>query len=211
MTIKSFKQNNYFIDTNYIARSEYVVCEQMHHTDQFQDEVYFAAKSISEKLNYNSILDIGCGSAFKLIKYFGDKKITGLELEPNLTFIKSQYPDKDFRLSDFNAEFNESFDLIICSDVVEHLLDPDELLNFISKIDFKHLVISTPERSIIQKLQKSFGWVVEENGPPHNKMHVREWSAQEFRNYISEYFNIDFHFLTQNQAECQVIVASKRF
>lgn len=207
--MKKFKKENYFIDKSYVSREEFVTCEQMNHTDQFQDEVYLAAKNIFDQNNFKSVLDIGCGSAFKLIKYFGNEKLTGLELEPNLTFIKEKYPDKDFRESNFNKNLEGQFDLIICSDVIEHLLDPDELLNFISKIDFKALVISTPERNIIQQLQKSFGWEVNIKGPPHNKMHVREWTGNEFKNYIENYFKINFHFLTKNQVECQVVVCTK--
>ena len=90
---------------------------------------------------------------------------------------------------------------------MEHVLDPDELLSFINKINFKHLVVSTPDREVIQALQKSFGWDVKVNGPPHNLMHIREWSFQEFNDYISQYFKIERHFMTPMQKECQVVVA----
>ena len=182
----------------------------MSHTDQFQDEVYQAARKLCVENKYKTVLDIGCGSAYKLIKYFRDKKFVGLDLEPNLSFIKDKYPLYDFRKSDFNSPPEEPFDLIICSDVVEHVLDPDELLAFIGNINFKHLVISTPDRDVIQALQKSFGWDVKVNGPPHNTMHVREWSFREFGNYISQHFNIEKHFMTPMQKECQVIIATPK-
>jgi len=197
----------YCIHENYISRNEFVTCEQIGHTDQFQDEVYASARKVCVENGYKTVLDIGCGSAYKLVKYFRDKKFVGLDLEPNLTHIKNKYPLYDFRLSDFNNPPKESFDLVICSDVIEHLLEPDDLLRFISQIDFKHLVISTPERLAIQKLQRSFGWEVEENGPPHNLMHVREWSFSELRDYLSKWFDIESHFMTPKQVECQVVIA----
>jgi len=201
---------DYCIYEGYTHRTEFVTCEQMSHTDQFQDEVYQAARKLCVENKYKTVLDIGCGSAFKLIKYFRDKKFVGLDLEPNLSHIKDKYPLYDFRLSDFNSPPTESFDLIICSDVIEHLLEPDDLLAFINNISFKHLVLSTPERGTIQNLQKSFGWQVQVNGPPHNLMHVREWSFEELREYLSHWFEIESQFMTPKQVECQVVIAKPK-
>ena len=92
---------NYCIYDGYVSRTEFVTCEQIGHTDQFQDEVYEAARKLCIEKGYKTILDIGCGSAFKLIKYFRDKKFVGLDLEPNLSHIKDKYPLYDFRMSDF--------------------------------------------------------------------------------------------------------------
>jgi len=201
---------NYCIYEGYNSRTEFVTCNQTEHTDGFQDEVYEAARKLCVAKEYETILDIGCGSAFKLIKYFRDKKFVGLELEPNLSYIREKYPMYDFRESDFSNPPTESFDLVICSDVIEHLLEPDDLVDFINKINFKHLVLSTPEREVIQKLQRSFGWDVKTDGPPYNLMHVREWSFKELREYLSQTFDIKLQFMTQKQVECQVIIASPK-
>jgi hypothetical protein len=53
-------------------------------------------------------------------------------------------------------------------------------------------------------------WNVKENGPPANICHVREWTKDEFAEYISQTFEIEEHFLTPIQVECQVIVATKK-
>ena len=65
---------NYCIYEGYNSRTEFVTCNQTEHTDGFQDEVYEAARKLCVAKEYETILDIGCGSAFKLIKYFRDKK-----------------------------------------------------------------------------------------------------------------------------------------
>ena len=104
---------DYCIYNGYTSRTEFTTCEQIGHTDQFQDEVYAAARKLCVENNYKTVLDIGCGSAFKLIKYFRDKKFVGLDLEPNLSHIKDKYPLYDFRESDFTNPPVESYDLII--------------------------------------------------------------------------------------------------
>ena len=200
----------YYIKEGYIHRTEFVTCEQMEHTDQFQKEVYEKARQICVQNSYKTVLDIGCGSAFKLANYFRDKNIIGLELEPNLSFIRKKYPLYDFRESDFNNPPEDEIDLVICSDVVEHLLEPDELMHFMTKINFKTLVLSTPERSAIQRLQRVFGWQVQENGPPYNKMHVREWSFEELNRYVSDFFNVEHQYMCPIQKECQVVIATKK-
>jgi len=202
--------NNYCIKEDYISRNEYHQNVQIESGDKFQDEVYSYARQILDKHKYNKVLDIGCGSSFKLMKYFRDKLFTGLDLEPNLTWLKETYPYFDYRLSDFNDPPKDDFDLVICSDVIEHVLDPDQMMEFFNNINFKHLVLSTPERNIIQHVQKQMGWDVEENGPPANICHVREWSRSEFAEYVSHIFNIEDHFVTPIQVECQVVLATKK-
>jgi len=201
---------NYCIKEGYVPRSEYVQNIQIESDDKFQDEVYKKAREILDKHKYRKVLDIGCGSSFKLIKYFRDKPFVGLDLEPNLSWLKETYPYFDYRLSDYDSPLEDEFDLVICSDVIEHVLDPDQMINFINSIDFKHLVISTPERNIIQQVQRQMDWDVEENGPPANVCHVREWTKDEFAEYISQTFNIEEHFITPIQVECQVVIAIKK-
>ena len=200
---------SYCIKDEYVHRDEYVQYDNTPQTDKFQDEVYAAARQICNQNNFEKIADIGCGSAYKLMKYFRDKDFLGLELEPNLSYIKKKYPLFKFALSDFDNPPEDNFDILICSDVIEHLLEPDELIEFIKKINWKYLVLSTPDREVIQNLQRGFGWDVEENGPPYNEHHIREWTSKEFYEYVSQHFRVIEHFCAPIQKECQIIIATK--
>ena len=178
----------YFIKEGYKHRSKYHHYDDTKEEDYYQDEVYKKAKEILEEKGYNSVLDIGCGSGFKLIKYFDKNETVGLELENNLEFLNKKYPNKKWIKSDFESFLKEDCELIICSDVIEHLVDPDILFNFINKINYKHVVISTPERDIVRGLN--------DMGPPNNPAHVREWNKKEFSNYVSNFIKIEDHLLT---------------
>lgn len=186
----------YKINEHYVSRNQIEFYDDTSNTDEWQDEVYQYARSIFDKNDFNSILDIGTGSGYKLCKYFEKENTLGIDLPETVKFLKEKYPLKSW-ISNFKEQ--EGYDLIICSDVIEHLLDPDELLSIISKSKPKMIILSTPDRSLISK---EF-----QNGPPKNVSHVREWSFEEFNNYIGTYFQIIDHFISNYNQKTQVILA----
>ena len=63
----------YFIKENYTHREKvryHDDTKKSYNTDKWQKEVYLLAKQYAEYSNFNTVLDIGTGSGFKLIKYF---------------------------------------------------------------------------------------------------------------------------------------------
>jgi SAM-dependent methyltransferase len=185
-------KKHYCINKNYIINKKVKYCDKRRFSPdkEAQKEVYQKALEIVSANNYESVLDIGCGSGWKLHYYFAGYRTLGLEVPKTLRWLKQQYPDNDWAESDFRLCLNEPFDMVVCADVIEHLFDPDELLRFIKRIDFKRLVISTPERDAIQMYQEGRTW----NGPPKSNKHVREWSFAEFSTYIGQHFDILEHY-----------------
>lgn len=63
--------------------------------------------------------------------------------------------------------------LIICSDVIEHLVHPEHLMQTLSShLRFvPAMVLSTPERDLVRGIL--------DTGPPANPSHVREWNRAE--------------------------------
>jgi 2-polyprenyl-3-methyl-5-hydroxy-6-metoxy-1,4-benzoquinol methylase len=119
--------------------------------DQWQLEVYLHALGLMKKHNLESVVDIGCGSAYKLITDLGDYKTIGLELPENVRLLQKQYPARKWQVSDFSTRHDISADVVICSDIIEHLVDPDELIEFIKGIPFKYLILSTPNRELLYR------------------------------------------------------------
>ena len=200
------KDKKFCIKENYISRDSYHHHDDRGQEDGYQDKVYETAYEICLKNSFRKVVDIGCGSGFKLIKYFKDCDFVGIEIEPTLSWLKENYPQHTWKSTTFSQEWEESCDVIICADVIEHLVNPDELVNFIKRSGFKYAVISTPERDAIQRYQRGYTW----SGPPDNMAHVREWDFQEFREYMSQHFEVVDQFMSQNKAEsaplCQIVV-----
>jgi SAM-dependent methyltransferase len=178
------KPEDYFIKQGYEIRPENVFFDDTPLTDEYQDEVYQYARLIADRDQLRSICDIGCGSGFKLLKYFSERETLGMDLPPTVAWLKAAHPDR--RWCDALIEYDtiSGYDLAIASDMIEHLVNPDTLLDFIERSQFKRAIISTPERD---KLAKG------RNGPPHNCHHIREWNSAEFVSYIGSRFKIEQH------------------
>lgn len=209
---KPFKEQNFFIKEGYISRKTYTHFDDCSLKDEFQDEVYFAAWKLAGETHCRNIADVGCGSGYKLLKYFSDCETTGFEIQPTLAFLQKTYPHRIWGLSDFGQKpIQASFDLVVCSDVIEHIVDPDALLNWISQLDFQYLVISTPDRDRLTCVWTDPIYGAQSQlGPPVNIAHVREWNFREFEKYISQYFDVVTHFHPEKEFYGQIIVAVKK-
>lgn len=93
---------------------------------------------------------------------------------------------------------------MICSDVIEHIVNPDILVDYLLSLKSKYYIISTPCRHILCHHPKfSNHYKTSWNGPPINVCHVREWTMEEFKQYISTKFDIISSHYDKNQIECQ--------
>ncbi len=203
--------NRYKIKSDYLINTNPSHHNDIPYTDGSQNEVYNFCKIFSDSNSLKSVLDLGCGSGYKLIKYFSEYETTGIETEPCYSFLNETYPDRKWLLSgDPSKSFPDvdiSSDLVICSDVIEHIIDPDILLNFISSLDFKYLVISTPDREVLKHFN---GYEDCEFGPPLNMAHVREWSFEELKSYLSEKFEVVSGHHCDSQSECMFFLCKKK-
>jgi len=156
----------------------------------WQQEVYELAQKYRNSMGLNSVIDIGCGDGGKLLEMFPGA--TGLEVEPTLSWLRANRPE-----GNWVSSVDRQYDLVVCADVIEHIVDPDEMIETIKTARPKIIVISTPERSLIPGA---------ENGPPPNKHHVREWTLREFNNYLRDHFDVIEHYVCNAEQWTQVAV-----
>ncbi|MGZ8523050.1 MAG: class I SAM-dependent methyltransferase [Chitinophagaceae bacterium] len=197
-----FKTSRYGIKSGYRHRKNYRYFDDTSLKDEYQNEVYQLARFYADKYAYKKIADIGCGSAYKLMKYFPDLDTTGIDVDPTYTFLKKNYPDRNWIKADSNNKPALTAEIIICADVIEHVVNPDELLRSISSMQFELLFLSTPERNMAR------GWY--DYGPPDNEAHVREWNSSELVSYISRYFDIVSHQITNIEQSTQLLICKKK-
>ncbi len=187
----------YGVQGGYKHRENCIPYDDRSETDNWQKEVYEFSDEVCQNNGYQSIIDFGCGSGYKLINILGNYNTLGLEIDPILTFLNSKYPENKWASFDVNRKYET--DLLIISDVIEHIKEPDMFLNQIIKaISFKKIIISTPDRDLLPLSSKY--------GPPINLSHHREWSFNEFRSFISEFIEVEKHFISNHEQSTQLIL-----
>ncbi len=182
---------SYCIDSAYRARDHVRYFDDTVNTDGWQREVYEYAQNVMRDRQFTSVYDIGCGSAYKLLKYMGQYDTCGFDVLETVNYLRQAYPQRrwaECRLSDRGLR---APDLVVCSDVIEHVLDPDELVAFIKGLHAKLIIFSTPDRDLVYPPGDPY-----RAGPPRNETHVREWNLREFNRYIARSFPIVHHLIT---------------
>lgn len=149
----------------------------------FQFDVYRLAAKMCQRHGWIRVLDVGCGPPLKLRTLFPRE---GMQLhlvdQPNTaTQAQRLLPQATFtpaNLETIDLDLGEKFDMIICADVIEHLVSPEACLRFIKHhlAPTGRLLLSTPERDLLR------GSSIDHSPHP---MHVREWNQQEFSTFIT--------------------------
>lgn len=186
--IVTINMDNFCIKSGYIIRVNNDYYTDYPHVDGHQPDVYKLAYYLAKKDKINHIVDIGSGNANKHVPY-KDEGINLILIDHgnNLNNINSKLKnvitriDIDLEKIDKDMEFDLTNSIVILADVIEHIVDPDPLLNYLSKIskECKYLLISTPDRER--------NWGVNHMGPPPNGAHCREWTLKEFSNLLEAY------------------------
>lgn len=193
---------NYFIKEGYKINLKDDGSRVLQYTSVPKDTIYqvqcykYAANLIKEN-DIKSCLELGSGSGYKLNKYILPvcKDVYGIDLPHATEYCEKLYKDVKWINDDFdyvNPTIDKKFDLIICFDVIEHLIFPESLLNKIKSYSHSgsRILISTPERDLVRGPQHS--------GPAPNEKHVREWNQQELVRFLqSQGFHVIHHRILQ--------------
>lgn len=176
---EGYRTNNQAQSFNFDESEEYWTQERLDHSVKYQYYVYKLASEIAQKRKYVSVLDIGCGPGTKA-DFFPTKILKEIILidQPNCEkLVREIIPSAQFIATDLEKceiLLDKKFEMIICADVLEHLLDPTPCLQFARR----HLtpsgliIFSTPERDILRGKHCMHS--------PHPS-HFREWNSEEFK------------------------------
>jgi SAM-dependent methyltransferase len=152
----------------------------------YQYPVYKYCANLIKKTGANRIVDVGCCCVVRklemLHRRFRQLEIVGIDQEEPIQTCRRNYSFGRWIADDLENPGPEvdglQADLVVCSDVIEHVLDPDVLLEYLRARCRAggRIVISTPDRERLYGLGKLAAG---------QRDHVREWSGVEFSSYLA--------------------------
>jgi trans-aconitate methyltransferase len=133
------------------------------------------------------VLDVGCanGATCAVLKQrFPGCRVTGIELDAALAAEAESRLDRVLRadalqgLSQLAGE-RQTFDLVLCGDVLEHLVDPWQALRLIRGMTRGRAIVSLPNVAHMSTLWSLFAakrWPYRDRGI-HDRTHLRFFAA----------------------------------
>lgn len=155
--------------------------------DRFHAKI---AKIVTD-LNPSSILDAGCGEGFVddiLFKAMPSVAITGFDvLEDSVALAAIRNPRGTFAVGDiYNiAHPDDSFDVVVCFEVMEHLHEPDRALAELARIARKAVVMSVPHEPFFCLANAARGKNLDQTPKGSDPDHRNFWSREAFGQFVS--------------------------
>lgn len=151
---------------------------------------YSSLISLAKPLKAKSILDAGCGEGFTMnelnkngigkeiegVEYSKDAISLGKKLFPNLTIKQGSVYELPYK--------DDSFDLIVCTEVLEHLGDPKKAIQEMLRVSKKYLIISVPNEPLFMLSNFLRGKNLSRLG--NDTEHVNHWNPLSFKRYLSQ-------------------------
>jgi methionine biosynthesis protein MetW len=157
------------------------------------EEILFRDKWISNQIEKNSyVLDIGCGNG-RFLKYLKSLELNlflyGIDLsKKNIENLKKNGIDgcvldleKENLIEKLN-ELNIKFDYVVLMEIIEHLYNPESLMEQLKKIKAKKYFVTIPNLGyIIHRLRLFLGGKMPITTIIfHIKEHIRFWTFSDF-------------------------------
>ncbi len=142
--------------------------------------------------NPKRILDVGCASGWflsEVLKIHKDAKAYGIDVyEEAIDYGSKLYPKINFSVSDAHkTKFPDKyFDLVICTEVIEHLEDPKKAIIEMKRILSKdgRIILEVDSGSILF----SIVWFLwrKINGKVWNDSHLHSFNIEKLENTVNE-------------------------
>lgn len=140
--------------------------------------------------NVKNAIDIGCGEGF-IANYLNLPAITGVDISENALKI-AKYRNQKYNFcmgSVYNLSFKRnSFDLVVATEVLEHLNEPELALEEIRRVSKKYCIFSVPNEPFFRTMNLLRGKNLKRYG--NDIEHVQNWSSGEFTSLVDRYFEI---------------------
>lgn len=141
-----------------------------------------------DNLKIKKVLDAGCGEGFVLSEFkkrkIGDY-LEGIDFsEEALNTGKKLFPYLSLKKGDiYNMPYeNNTFDIVICTEVMEHLKEPEKVMDEVVRVSKKYCLFSVPNEPLFMISNLLRGKNISMLG--NDIDHVQHWSSRDFESMI---------------------------
>ena len=170
--------------------------------DQLQKGIYRRAAKFFKQMRLQSVVDIACGSAYKLRVNFKNTTFRGMDSAAKVESLRKIYPEQRWDVCTTQTLADIQEDMVICVNLLEKIQHPDQLMALLSVSKAQYFVFATPDRDIVRS--------VSDMGPPRNNAHRREWNGPEWRQFLGQWFDVLEHDLTDDAEGVQMAVCGRK-
>lgn len=152
----------------------------------------------------DSVLEVGCGGGH-VLRLFPQANLTGVDVSGEM-LRKARQNLRGYRVELLKGELDDldlparSFDKVICSEVLEHVVDPEAILRGIQRLlrPDGRVVVTFPNDHLVNKIKA----MIRASGltilPPFRRIswggdhyHLHVWRVSEMRELLSRFFEVE--------------------
>jgi SAM-dependent methyltransferase len=158
------------------------------------------------------ILEVGCGGGHVLAQ-FPEAELTGVDVS-GIMLEKARQNLRGYRVTLHKGELStldlapHSFDAVVCTEVLEHVVDPKSVLDGIQRMvkPGGRVVITFPNDHLIDGIKSGVRSMRLDRLPPLRRVdwggdhfHLHKWTIPEMRLLLSGYFVVDAERFAPNR------------
>lgn len=154
------------------------------------DNFYRSLITLIKPLRLKTILDVGCGEGFSLSKMREQHIGTTLEgidySKKAISLGKKMFPNLSLKQgSIYKLPYkNNTFDLVLCTEVLEHLNDPQKGYKEVLRVAKKYIVFSVPNEPFFMLGNFLRGKNILRFG--NDPEHIQHWTIFSFRSFLEK-------------------------
>lgn len=149
----------------------------------------------AKHIHPESVLDVGAGEGFTLEMLRKNKiakELEGIEyMDEAIQLGKKLHPKVKIKKGDiYKLPYKaNTFDLVICTEVLEHLDEPQKALEELKRVAKKYLIISVPNEPLftVQRILRGKN-VLKLGAHPE---HIQHWTPNKFEKFVAALLKID--------------------
>ncbi len=166
-------------------------------------------QELISKIEGKTLLDVGSGEGYVLKAILDQKQFQAAALEPNkkaLKILQKKLPNIIVKQGYVeNIPFdNNSFEVVVCCEVLEHLPDPEKALQELKRVGKKYFILSVPNEPWFSLANFLRGKNISRWGC--DPEHIQKWSTKAF----SELVNKELKIIKIQQSFPWTIVLAKK-